>query len=395
MGLEAGTVIGSNLRLIRILAKGGMGSIWVAEHVRLKTQVAVKFIADLLSVDPTVQKRFALEAQAVAQIRSPHVVQVMDHGSTDEGTPYIVMELLDGESLGIRLLRLGRLELDETAAIVMQTSQALACAHAVGFIHRDIKPDNIFLTESNGQLLVKVLDFGIAKGQRQEHGLTRSGATLGTPRYMSPEQLVSAKHVTPRADLWSLAAVAYRALLGRAPFEGRFLAIGAAIARGKFALPSEIRSDLPLALDGWFRQALHVREVDRFSSAQELAETFARAAQVPLGRVVPARLPRRTEPPAIECGPRFPPSRTPPWPSRGHTLDDDEYPRSDASIAGTWVPPGALRQGLPQWLWIAGSLVAGGVAAVVALALWGSASPLLAAARTASVATPVASVAPK
>src|SRR5439155_14430303 len=193
--------------------------------------------------------------------------------------PYIVMELLDGESLGSRLLRLGRLELDETAAIVFQTSQALACAHAVGFIHRDIKPDNIFLTESNGQLLVKVLDFGIAK-RRQEHGLTRSGATLGTPRYMSPEQLASAKHVTPRADLWSLAAVAYRALLGRPPFEGRFLALGAAIAGGKFALPSEIRSDLPLALDAWFCQALHVRDVDRFSSAEQLAETFARAARV-------------------------------------------------------------------------------------------------------------------
>src|SRR5215471_14319924 len=118
MGLEPGAVIEPNLRLVRMLAKGGMGSVWVADHLRLKTQVAVKLIADLLTIDPTIQRRFTREAEAAAQIRSPHVVQILDHGSTDAGIPYIVMELLDGESLGKRLQRLGRLELDETTVII-------------------------------------------------------------------------------------------------------------------------------------------------------------------------------------------------------------------------------------------------------------------------------------
>src|SRR5206468_3420290 len=146
------------------------------------------------------------------------------------------MELLDGESLGTRLQRLDRIDLDETAVIVNQTSKALARAHALGFVHRDIKPDNLFLTESNDELFVKVLDFGITKRDDGSMRMTRTGAALGTPRYMSPEQLASAKHVTAGADLWSLAAVAYRSLLGRAPFEGDSPAAAlAAISRGTFA----------------------------------------------------------------------------------------------------------------------------------------------------------------
>jgi serine/threonine-protein kinase len=173
MAFEPGAVIGANLRLRRMLASGGMGSVWEADHLGLRTQVAVKLIADVLSVEPTVRKRFALEAEAAAQIRGPHVVQILDHGVTDQGIPYIVMELLIGESLGSRLKRVGRLDLAETFVIVNQTSKALARAHSLGFVHRDIKPDNLFLTESNDELFVKVLDFGIAKHRDPAMSMTR------------------------------------------------------------------------------------------------------------------------------------------------------------------------------------------------------------------------------
>src|SRR5579859_4562030 len=220
MGLQPGTFIGPNLRLRKLLAMGGMGSVWEADHQRLETRVAVKLIADVLLSEPNARRRFALEAEAAAQIRGPHVVQILDHGSTDQGVPFIVMELLEGESLGARLQRRGRIALDETAVIVQQTSKALGRAHELGFVHRDIKPDNLFLTDHDGELFVKVLDFGIAKRHGESMSMTRTGAALGTPRFMSPEQLANAKQVTPAADLWSLAAVAYRALMGKAPFDG-------------------------------------------------------------------------------------------------------------------------------------------------------------------------------
>jgi serine/threonine-protein kinase len=294
MGFEPGDVIGPNLRLVRMLAKGGMGNVWVAYHLWRGTQVAVKFISDVLNAGPVLQKRFALEAEAAVQVRNPHVVQVLDHGSTTEGIPYIVMELLDGETLGSRLARLGRIGLDETAVIVNQTSKALASAHSLGFVHRDIKPDNIFLTDSHDNLLVKVLDFGIAKRSDDGMSMTRSGAALGTPRYMSPEQFTNAKHVTPGADLWSLAAVAYRSLVGRPAFDGDSLvAIGAAVARGTFAAPSKVRTELPAELDVWFKRALDCKRVERFMSAREFAATFALAARLPLELVVPSRLPAR------------------------------------------------------------------------------------------------------
>jgi serine/threonine protein kinase len=389
MGFEPGAIIGSNLRLVRMLAKGGMGSVWVAEHLRLKTQVAVKLIADILSFDPTVQKRFAFEAEAAAQIRSPHVVQILDHGTTDGGTSFIVMELLEGETLGNRILRVGRLALDETTAILAQTSKALARAHSLGFVHRDIKPDNVFLTESNDELFVKVLDFGIVK-RREDKGIsmTRSGAALGTPRYMSPEQLVNAKHVTPGADLWSLAAVAYRALMGRPPFDGdSFAAIGAAVSRGIFQPPSEVRRDLPRALDIWFRRALDVKRIERFSSAREFAETFARAAGLPPNLVVPARLPSGSSPPFEAVPP--PVVRPSSWPARGSTHNDsDDDHRTEGSIAPASVPNGVPRggvaQGVRRGIWIAGTATA----AVVAMLVLGVSGSLP---RAASTSAPAAS----
>jgi len=154
-----------SVRLVRPLGRGGMGSVWVADHLTLRTQVAVKFIsAEVLERGGrSILTRFEREAQAAAQIRSEHVVHIHDLGVMDGGTPYIVMELLDGESLGHRLKRARSLPADQVRLVVAQVAKALGAAHELGIIHRDIKPDNIFLVKRDDEPLVKVLDFGIAK----------------------------------------------------------------------------------------------------------------------------------------------------------------------------------------------------------------------------------------
>jgi serine/threonine-protein kinase len=294
MDLVPGMLVGPNVRLVRMLARGGMGSVWVADHLALKTQVAVKFIDQSLGDEDVLLLRFEREATSAAQIRSPHVVQIFDHGFVDGKVPYIIMELLQGESLGSRLDRLGPLPLDEASAIIAQTCKALSRAHAHGIVHRDIKPDNIFLTDSEGDLFVKVLDFGIAKQQGNEaSGMTLTGTTVGTPHYMSPEQLLSAKDVGVSADLWAVAAVAYRVLTGRPAFDGEtFAALCIAIHHGVYLPVRDIRPELPEALDGWFRQALQNDPAARFASARELAESFALAAGFrALAPSVPSRVP--------------------------------------------------------------------------------------------------------
>jgi eukaryotic-like serine/threonine-protein kinase len=279
-----GTVIGSNVRLKRLIGQGGMGSVWVGEHAALETEVAVKFMSAEIATKPEAVARFKREATAAAQLKSPHVVQVFDHGVTPHGMPFIVMELLEGEDVGKRVGRLGHLPVAEVATIVTQACKALGKAHARGIVHRDIKPDNIFLVDSEGEMFVKLLDFGIAK--RVEDAalhMTGTGTMVGTPYFMSPEQVMSAKDADYRADLWSLAVVAYNALTGRIPFFAETLgALCVAIHSGYHAPVTRDRPDLPAALDGWFRRALARDPAARFASARQMAQEFARAAGVPI-----------------------------------------------------------------------------------------------------------------
>ncbi|MBI4699577.1 MAG: protein kinase [Deltaproteobacteria bacterium] len=284
MELSAGTVIGSSVRLVRLLGEGAMGSVWVAHHLRLETRVAVKFMsADLpKKLRPALMARFEREAKAAAKIGSPHVVDIKDQGVTEDGTPFIVMELLQGEDLGKRLKRGGALGLAEAARIVTQVAKALAAAHKVGIVHRDIKPENIFLVGTDDEPFVKVLDFGIAKHvdlTLQEPGLTATGALMGTPFYLSPEMLLGAKAADTSADLWALAAVAYHMVTGRVPFKGKTLpALCQAILAAQLPPPSGVRFGLPPELDLWFARAMCRDAAARFGSAKELAQSFAQAA---------------------------------------------------------------------------------------------------------------------
>ncbi|AUX44184.1 protein kinase [Sorangium cellulosum] len=278
----AGHQVTSTLRLSRQLGKGAMGSVWVADHLALGTQVAVKFMSPAYAEQGGFVERFRREAMAAAQIKSPHVAQVFDHGVTADGAPYIVMELLEGEDLKRRIERLRVLAPTEVALIVGQTAKALGRAHQLGIIHRDIKPDNIFLLDVDGEPFVKVVDFGVAKrvqgGAAGELGMTSTGSVLGTPLYMSPEQLLSAKHVDYRADLWGLAVVAYHALTGQVPFRGETLgALSVVLHTGIFTPPSALRPELGPAIDAWMKKALQLDPAARFSSARQMADALASA----------------------------------------------------------------------------------------------------------------------
>jgi serine/threonine-protein kinase len=278
MELAPGTQVTESVRLVELLGQGGMGSVWVADHTELEMRVAVKFISTAaVQRQPALIERFKREARASAKIKSPHVVQVFDLGTTDDGTPYIVMELLEGESLAERLERDVVLGLRDTALIVAQVARVLGKAHSLGLIHRDIKPQNLFLESTEYELFVKVLDFGIAKQTElpSVKDLTATGAMVGTPEYLSPEQVRSSKDATKQADLWSLAVAAYRMLTGRMPFTGEHLgALCIGISTGVFPPPRQHRPDLPGEMDAWFAKAFALDHTQRFQSARELAESF-------------------------------------------------------------------------------------------------------------------------
>lgn len=277
--LFPGMLVSERVRLTRPLQSGGMGSVWVAEHLTLKSEVAVKFV--LGRADDLGATRLAREAQCAARLMHPHAVRVFDQGTTRTGTPFIVMELLEGESLGDRIKRAGPLTLAEVRELVTQIAGVLGEAHGLGIVHRDIKPHNIMLLQATDGLFSKLLDFGIAKPIHEDIGsaLTAEGEMVGTPLYMAPEQLVDALPANSSADLWGLTVVAYQALTGMRPFQGRTrAALGVEILLGRFEPPSRVVPSLPAALDGWFARNLSVERQDRCATADEMVEGFERAA---------------------------------------------------------------------------------------------------------------------
>jgi serine/threonine protein kinase len=274
-------LIAGKYRLTTLIGRGGMGSVWEGTHTTLGTQVAVKFIDAEYAESPEARNRFESEARAAARLRSKHVVEVYDHGMTDDGRPFIVMEFLRGEPLDARLDRVGRLPAKETARIVMQVCRALSKAHAAGIVHRDLKPENVFLVwdDEDGADVAKVVDFGIAKftdSQLGNSSATRTGSVLGTPYYMSPEQARGLRSVDYRSDLWSVGVIAYRCIVGSLPFDGE--AVGDLLVKlctAPLPVPSHVAPDVPPGFDAWFEKALARDPAGRFASASELAESMA------------------------------------------------------------------------------------------------------------------------
>ena len=280
--VRPGIAVTPNIRLVRSLGEGGMGSVWLAEHLSLRTNVVVKFMSAELANSTEAVERFSREAAAAAQVKSPHVVQMLDHGVTADGTPFIVMELLEGHDLRKHLTDRGCISIYETAGIIGQVCKALSRAHERSIVHRDIKPDNIFLcTGYEGDTFVKLLDFGIAKGEASlgVSSGTKTGAMVGTPYYMSPEQIVGAKTLDWRTDLWSLGVVGYECIVGARPFEAEnFGALTIAIHAGPIPVPSQVNPRAPAGFDAWFARACARDPAVRFTNAKELSDALAQVA---------------------------------------------------------------------------------------------------------------------
>ncbi len=273
-----------------------MGTLWDAVPIEGGVRVVVKMLAvDLLDNEEAVD-RFELEADVIRSIESPHIVRFIDHGVFC-GSPYMVLERLHGEDLEERLGK-GRLTLDQTADIAEQIAGALLVAHVKGVVHRDVKPANIFLAEEGGSDVVKLLDFGVAKLRDRQRIRTGAGITVGSPEYMSPEQ-IQGKPVDGRSDVFSLAAVIYTCLTGAMPFVGPTIAdTFKAVLDGDFVAPSKRVPSLPPVVDALFTRAFAIDPQDRFLSAAAMAASLREIADG-------ARFAGRSMPPPASDAPRW------------------------------------------------------------------------------------------
>jgi eukaryotic-like serine/threonine-protein kinase len=280
-----GATVG-NYRIYKLLATGGMGAVYLAEHPGIGRKAAVKILRPDLAQDPEMSARFLNEARAANAIRHPGIVEIFDSGVLPNGAPYIVMELLEGESLAARIERCGALPVAEAIDIVCQAADALAAAHAAGIVHRDLKPDNLFLIGDlrvPGRELVKVLDFGIAKlGLRlpaMSSLRTQTGSVMGTPAYMSPEQCRGIRDVDHRTDIYALGVIAYELVVGRPPFQAEAFGEMAHLHIGELPPPpGTLNPDLPAEIEAVVLQALEKDPSRRFQSAKHLEQELRRAA---------------------------------------------------------------------------------------------------------------------
>jgi serine/threonine-protein kinase len=259
---------------LRVVAEGGMATIYEARHAKLGTRVALKVLSRFLRDQPDILARFEREARASAALDSPYVAKVMDVDTTEDGRPYMVMEFLEGRDLEKELQERGVLPWEEAVAYLIEACAAVSVAHRAGIIHRDLKPANIFIAQEGPRRIVKVLDFGISKIPRNEREIsaTQTHTVLGTPLYMSPEQVRSARDVDFRADVWSLGVILYEAVTGQPPFlRENASAVIAAIVADPVTPPREIQPEIPPALADAIMMALQKDPAQRFQSVEEFA----------------------------------------------------------------------------------------------------------------------------
>jgi serine/threonine-protein kinase len=270
-----GTVLGDTYEIARLIGEGGMGRVYEARQVRLGKRFAVKVLHQMLAADRDALARFRREATAAVAIVSPYVAEVVDVHATRDGRPYLVYELLEGEDLGVLLERDGTLSITRAARIARQVASGLGAAHAAGVVHRDLKPENIMLLKgNNGEDRVKVLDFGIAKVTAEDK-LTRTGAVLGTPAYMAPEQ-ARGTGLDHRCDIYALGAILYRAVTGRAAFGGTDVGRTlTSVIWDEPERPKTLRKELPDAFELLIQRAMAKDPDGRFASMAELDAALA------------------------------------------------------------------------------------------------------------------------
>ena len=280
--VREGDLLAGKYRIERKIGEGGMGMVVVARHLELDEQVAIKFLVPEALSSPEAVMRFAREARASVKIRSEHVARTLDVGKLENGAPYMVMEYLQGVDLGARLRKSGPLPIEQAVDFILQTCHALADAHVIGIIHRDIKPSNLFIIrKSDGTESVKVLDFGISKitgaaAGSADMGMTRTQALMGSPIYMSPEQMASTRDVGVSTDIWALGITLHELVTGHAPFEGE--TITELCSKVLTQLPprlSEARKEAPEGLQAVIDVCLEKSPAKRYLNVADLATALA------------------------------------------------------------------------------------------------------------------------
>ena len=352
-----GTQLGS-YRVLSKLGEGGMGSVYVAEHVLLKRKIAIKVLLKELTSDASIKRRFMNEARATSQIVHPGIVRICDFGEHTDGTAYILMELLEGETLRERISKRGRFPLDQALALVKQIAEALGAAHAQRVVHRDLKPENIFLVaEATAPFGVqpKILDFGIAKilDPSVDAPQTRAGSVIGTPLYMSPEQCLATPGIDHRADLYALGGIFYLLLCGRPPFDkSNFGDLLAAHLHQAPPRPSAMVPTLPPWIDETVLRLLAKVREERFQSTEELLDALLagresrriapeEATVIGSAAATAAQLAALAPPGASTPSPRggsltpTPPPLTTPAPGDATRIDPATPPPSSATPAPT------------------------------------------------------------
>jgi len=396
--VQEGEILARKYRVERVLGQGGMGVVVAARHVELDELVALKFLLPEALSEPEAVARFVKEARAAVRIKSEHVARVHDVGQLDSGAPYIVMEYLEGSDLGALLRKRGAFPVEDVIDYVLQACEAIANAHSLGIVHRDLKPSNLMVVvRSDGSECVKVLDFGISKvaaiaGRESSMNMTRTAAVLGSPLYMSPEQMMSARDVDGRTDIWALGTILYELLAGKPPFMAETLpALGVLIATTQATPLRALRPEVPPGVEAVAARCLEKSRDQRFANVAELAQALApfapersfvsierssRILNVPGGANRFERTPPRSLSATAVPSPGQPTSlRGPPW-----------RQTATASNFGQTAPgPGSRR----KLMTAAGVAIVVAIASIAALMTFGRAPP-----QPQVAAAPAPSVAP-
>jgi serine/threonine protein kinase len=299
--LPPGTLLAGKFRIERLLGSGAMGAVYAISHEITRHKRALKLLHPEARMVPDLVRRFLNEASAAGRAGNPHLVETFDAGTLPSGEPYVVMELLQGETLGQALARERVLSPGRAADIVAQAAEGIEAAHRAGIIHRDLKPDNLFLTNLDGRPFVKILDFGVSKFLATRLGEstgTRAGMVYGSPAYMSPEQIVGQLDIDARSDVYSLGVVLFQSLTGRLPFDAPNIQVLTSRMLTEAPIPIEsIRQDLSPTLVHVVKRALATAREHRFATAWAMAEALKPAVRTRAGPAdldsIPVPAPRR------------------------------------------------------------------------------------------------------
>jgi eukaryotic-like serine/threonine-protein kinase len=357
--VKIGETLAGKYTVERVLGVGGMGVVVAAKHIHLGERVAIKFLLPHALAREDVVARFLREGQAAAKMKSEHIARVRDVGTLDSGAPYLVMEYLDGDDLGAILRARGSFPMEVAVSYILQTCEALADAHAAGVIHRDLKPGNLFLTRKNdGTPVIKVIDFGISKvGVTGEAGppeagsgeMTQTAMMMGSPLYMAPEQMASARDVDARSDIWSLGIILHTLLTGQPPFKApSVMQVYELIMAG--APP--LRSVLPGAPEGLEKillKCLQKQRKDRYDNVADLAAALvefgpaaARESAERSARILRVNSGKGSEPPLLATGsPALADAATPGAP------DDSQKPERPRALSLPGISGASLSASLP------------------------------------------------